>query len=138
MIYSKFELESIFSFKTVQYEDILRNTKNLNISKASQQSDIPTKILIENSEYFSFYFHKNINYCLEQSLFPHDLKLADVAPVYKKKFKASQDNYRSVSILSNIPKIYERCIYDQIQTYFDNILPKYHVDFVKVVIPNTV
>ena len=138
MIYSKFELESIFSFKTVQYEDILRKTKSLNVSKASQQSDIPTKILIENSEYFSFYFHKNINYCLEQSLFPHDLKLADVAPVYKKKFKASQDNYRSVSILSNIPKIYERCIYDQIQTYFDNILPKYHVDFVKVVIPNTV
>ena len=41
MINSKIEPESIFSFKTVQYEDILRKTKNLNVSKASQQSDIP-------------------------------------------------------------------------------------------------
>ena len=44
MINSKIEPESIFSFKTVQYEDVLRKTKNLKVSKASQQSDIPTKI----------------------------------------------------------------------------------------------
>ena len=65
MINSKIEPESIFSFTTVQYEDVLRKTKNLKVSKASQQSDIPTKILIKNSKYFSLYFHKNINYCLE-------------------------------------------------------------------------
>ena len=108
----------------------LKKTKNLNVSNASQESDIPTKILIENIEYFSF-VHKNINYCLEQSLFPHDLKLADVAPVYKKKSKASKGNYRPVSILSNISKVYERCIYDQIQTYFDKILSKYQCGFRK-------
>ena len=65
MINSKIEQEIIFSFITVQYDDVLKNSKNLNVSKASQQSDIPTRILIENSEYFSLYFHKNINYCLE-------------------------------------------------------------------------
>ena len=37
----KIELKSIFPFTPVQYEDILRKTKN--VSKASQQSDIPTK-----------------------------------------------------------------------------------------------
>ena len=68
---------------------------------------------------------------MEQSSFPHDLKLADVAPVYKKKSKASKDNYRPVSILSNISKVYERCIYDQIQTYFDKILSKYQCGFRK-------
>ena len=50
MINSKIEPESIFSFTTVQYDDVFRKIKNLNISKASQQSDIPTEILIENSE----------------------------------------------------------------------------------------
>ena len=44
MINSKIEPESIFSFKTVQYEDVLRKTKNLKVLKASQQSDIPTEI----------------------------------------------------------------------------------------------
>ena len=50
---------------------------------ASRQSDIPTKILIDNNKYFFYYFHENMNYCLKQSLlFPHDLKLARVVPVY--------------------------------------------------------
>ena len=51
------------------------------------------KILIKNSGYFSCYFPENVNYCLEKSLlFLHNLKLADVVPVYKKKSKDSKDN----------------------------------------------
>ena len=68
---------------------------------------------------------------MEQSLFPHDLKLADVASVYKKTPKAYKDNYRPVSILFNISEVYERCIYDQIQTYFDKIVSKYQCGFCK-------
>ena len=37
--------------------------------------------------------------------------------------------YRLVSILSNISKIYERCIYDQIQLFFDSLLSKYKCGF---------
>ena len=62
-------------------------------------------------------------------MFPPDLKLADVNPVYKKISKNSKDNYRSVSILSTISKIYERCLYDQIQVFFDSILSKYQCGF---------
>ena len=58
-------------------------------------------------------------------MFPPDLKLADVTPVYKNKSENSKDNYRSVSILSNISKIYERCLYDQIQVFFDSILCRF-------------
>ena len=36
MINSKIEPESIFSFTTVQYDDVLRKPKNLNFLKASQ------------------------------------------------------------------------------------------------------
>ena len=57
--------------------------------------------------------------------------VADVAPIYKNKSKASKDNYRPVRILFNKCKIYERCIYDQIQTCFDNILSKYQFGFDK-------
>ena len=57
------------------------------------------------------------------------MKLADVTPVYKKKSKNSKDNYRPVSILSNISKIYERCIYDQIQLFFVSLLSKYQCGF---------
>ena len=132
MIKSKIDSQSKFSFSPVEYEDVLKKVKNLNVSKASQQSDIPTKILINNCEYFARYFHENINYGFTKSFsFPGNLKLADVTPAYKKKSKTSKDNYRPVSILSNISKIYERCMYDQIQFYFDKILSKYQCGFRK-------
>ena len=34
-----------------------------------------------------------------------------------------------MSILSNISKIYDRCLYDQIQAFFDSILSKYQCGF---------
>ena len=62
-------------------------------------------------------------------MFPSDLKLTDVIPVCKKKSKISKDNYRPASILSNISKIYERCLHDQVQVFFDSVLSKYHCGF---------
>ena len=67
-------------------------------------------------------FHENINYCIDHSNLPSELKSADVTPAYKKKSKNSKDNYRPISILSNIFKIYERFLYDQIQNFFENSL----------------
>ena len=49
--------------------------------------------------------------------------------ILKNKSKNSKDNYRPVIILSNISKIYERCLYDQIQVFFDSILSKYQCVF---------
>ena len=107
----------------------MKIVNNLDTAKASQQSDIPTKILKQNSDYFAECFYENINRCISKSIFPSDLKLADETPVFKKKSKNSKDNYRPVSILSSISKIYERCIYDQIQLFFDSLLLKYQCGF---------
>ena len=107
----------------------MKTVNTLNTANASQQSDIPTKILKQNSDYFAEYFYENINQCIPKSIYPSDLKLADVTPVYKKKSKNPKDNYRPVNILSNISKIYERCIYDQIQLFFDSLLSKYQWRF---------
>ena len=68
---------------------------------------------------------------MENSIFSSDLKVANVTPAFKKKSKTSKDNYRPISILPNISKIYERCLYNQMQTYFDNLLSKYQCGFRK-------
>ena len=44
--------KSHFSFKNVQKEESLKELNNLNINKATQNTDIPTKIIKENSEIF--------------------------------------------------------------------------------------
>ena len=106
-----------------------KRVKTPDAAKASQQSDIPTKILKQNSDYSAEYFYENINQCTWKLIFSPDLKLADVTPVYKKKSRNSKDNSRPVHVLSNLSKIYERCIYDQIQLFFDSLLSEYQCGF---------
>ena len=40
-------------------------------------------------------------------------------PVHEKKSKFSKEKYRPISILPNISRVYERCLYDQITNFFE-------------------
>ena len=55
MIKNKRKADQYFSFGPVTYEDILKKTNNLDTAEASQQSDVPTKILKQNSDCFARY-----------------------------------------------------------------------------------
>lgn len=46
-----------------------------------------------------------------------------VAPAQKKGSQSKKGNYRSVGILYNSFKVFERCIYEKTSEYFQNILP---------------
>ena len=52
-------------------------------------------------------------------------------PVFKKDSRNDKRNYRPLSILSNISKIYERLLYNQLETYFESILSRYQCGFRK-------
>ena len=54
-------------FVPVTY-DILKKVKTLDTLEASQQSNIPTKILKQNSDYFAEYFLENINQCRKSNI----------------------------------------------------------------------
>ena len=90
MIKNKRKVDQCFSFGPVTDDHILKKTNNLDTAKASQKCDVPTKILKQNSDYFTRYLCGNINQCISKSMFPSDLKLADVTPVYKNKSKNSK------------------------------------------------
>ena len=100
----------------------MRVIQNLNAKKSCQTSDTPTEIIELNSDIFSNLIYKHFNYCIDKDEFPNDLKHADIVPIYKKNNKCGKENYRPVSILSNLSKIYEKLKYNQLYKYFDNIL----------------
>ena len=87
MIKNREKNDQIFSFGPVTYDDVLKILNTLDTAKASQQSDIPTKILKQDSDYFAEYFYKNINQCISKSIFPSDLNLADVTQSIKRSRK---------------------------------------------------
>ena len=72
VIKSRKKEEQTFTFSYVSYEEVLNEIRKLQTTETMQQNDISTKTLKENSEVFFRYFHKNINFCTENSNFPSD------------------------------------------------------------------
>ena len=119
----------VFTFNHITKEDVIKEINNLDASKASQEDDIPTKIIKENSDIFSNFICQSFNNMIDVCIFPTSLKLANITPVYKKGSKNSKENYRPVSILPNISNIYERCLFKPISNYFENIFSKFQCGF---------
>ena len=124
--------KSHFSFKNVKKEEILKELNNLNINNTTQNTDIPTKIIKENSDIFGDFIFSNLNCCINTSSYPSLLKRADITPDHKKDSKSVKNNYGPVSILSNISKSYERIMLKQMSEYFENsFFSKYQCGFTK-------
>ena len=59
VIKSRKKEEQSFTFSYVSYEEVLNEIRKLQTTKTTQQNDISTKTLKENSEVFPRYFHEN-------------------------------------------------------------------------------
>ena len=67
---------------------------------------------------------KNINNSIKFSLLPSCLQTADITPIYKKEKQHFKGNYRPISILPVPSKLYERSLFKQMTSFFENILLK--------------
>ena len=124
--------EQTFSFEHVTRDEIHREIVNLDHTKASQDNDIPTKIIKANSDIICEVIYNDYNYNLvDNGIFPDFLKTANVTPVFKKGSRTDKKNYRPVSILPNLSKIYERLIYKQLSKFSNNIMSKFQCGFRK-------
>ena len=59
------------------------------------------------------------------------MKLADITPIFKKGSKTLKSNYRPLSILPNLSKLFERPLFHQISKYFENLPSPYQCGFRK-------
>ena len=73
----------------------------------------------------------NFNNALSSSKYPEGLKYADITPIFKKDDKTDRANYRPISILPNLRKIYERFKQSQIDPFLNQIFSKYQCGFRK-------
>ena len=101
-------------------DEVIKVVKNLKHSKAVS-GDIPTKILKECQFTFDV-ITACINKAIETGNFPDSFKMANVTPVFKKENPLDKSNYRLVSIMPLISKVYERVIYNQLSDYSNNFL----------------
>ena len=115
----------------MEKKEILQEIVCLDASKVCQDTEVPTKIIKENANIFTDFIHPSINASINNGNFPSFLKLAKMIPIFKKDSKNSKDNYRPISILKNISKVYEIILFKQIGTYMDNFFSKFQCGFRK-------
>ena len=98
--------------------------KDFAISKASGPHSIPTKLLKISAPIIVPILTKLTNKSLNQGIFPRILKFANVCPIFKKGDFNKCENYRPISLLSNLGKILEKIMYTRIGSFFEecNIL----------------
>ena len=102
-------------FHDITEVDMLKVIENLDVSKSFLKDNIPPKIIMEkNKDIFTKVLTNDIRKCIENCTFPVNLKNADIIPLFKKFDWLSKDNYRPVSILPTLSKLYEKILYVQI------------------------
>ena len=110
-----------FNFCKIEEKDVKSFLSKMNPKKAVGFDRIPSKLLkIASSELFgplNYLIHCSIN----ASIFPKSLNYAEVATLFKSKDVFNKENYRPLSILPSLSKIYERMLYDQMFAFFENI-----------------
>ena len=130
-IRDKYKISECFKFTEVDQKEIEKEIKKLDVNKASQRSDIPTKIIKENIDIFGDFIGKSYNNTIKASQFYQNLKLADITRAHKKGKKDMKDNYRPVSILPNLSKMFEKLMFKEMPQFFDKIFSKYQCGFRK-------
>ena len=103
---------SVFDFQCVSASDIIQIFKGFDSKKTQGYDMVPMKLL---------QIAKMVNNSIIKGIFPGDLKFAEVSSLFKKKDALTKINYRPVSILIALSKIYEKAMSLQISEYFNNI-----------------
>ena len=93
---------------------------NLDLSKASG-SDCILVLVVKNCELeLSYILAKLFNKCLKESCFPDCWKVSSVVPVLRNVGERSTaKNYRPVSLLSVVSKVFEKLINDRIVDHLE-------------------
>ena len=113
-----------FTFSEISKEQIMKEIKNLNPRKATTSNSIPTSNIKDNADIAGNILHRIINEDITNSNFPDILKLAEISPLFKDNDKMNRKNYRPVSILPSISKIYEKCMHTQMSSFIEPYLYK--------------
>ena len=112
----KISQNDTFFFDIMDENDVKNKINGLK-EKSSSPDDIPAKILKTSCDIVSPYITEIYKISNRHTGFPNLLKEADVTPIHKKGERSQKENYRPVSILPTISKIFEKDMYEQIYSY---------------------
>ena len=124
--------KSIFVNPCTEYE-LRMIIGSLKSSKACGPNSISTNLLIEFSDLLINPLVSIINMSFKEGIFPSLNKQAIVCPIHKKEDIKRCENYRPISLLPNMSKIFERLMYIRLEDFLNSsdIMYKFQFGFRK-------
>ena len=101
-----------------EIESVLKSLKN---NKTFGPNSIPTVILKHFRKTISIPLTKLVNLSFNQDKFPSILKIAKVLAIFKKGDKLDADNYRPISLLSNLSKVIEKLMHKRLYYFLEKM-----------------
>jgi len=109
-----------FDFTPVTPSIMDKLLSKVDASSSPGYSGIPSSILKTCHLSLAPFFTQLFNDCVRAGLFPDEFKLAIVTPLFKNKGSPSElNNYRGISSLSPLAKVFEKIMAEQIKIYFE-------------------
>ena len=91
----------------------------LNKSKTTGLDKISGSLLRECADLISSPICNIFNQSVSQGVFPDDWKSARVTPLFKQGDRDDLNNYRPISVISVVAKVFESISYDQVYVYLE-------------------
>ena len=80
---------------------------------------IPNHVLKEFNKLFSIPISQIFNLSIEQGVFPQKMKIIIIVPIHKKDDTQDCNNYRPISLLPNISKLFEKLIKNRLSKFLE-------------------
>ena len=124
-------VESSFHFSRISVQEVLSALNQLNLRKSPGLDGISVKLLKDTSDVIAQPLANIFNLSLQTGIFPDDWKIAKISPVFKEGNKTDCGNYRPISVISVVAKLFEGLVYNQLRTFIsdNNILVKQQSGF---------
>ena len=120
-IKSSVETTQLFDFNFVSSDDISKIINSMDSAKKTSGAILMKIVKLANKKICKD-LANCINECIKQNKFPNKLKIADITLIFKKEDPLDKTNYRPISILATVSKIFERLLFNQLQRFSNKFL----------------
>lgn len=113
------ECTEIFKFSYVTPNIVLKTFRSLNIKKTEDLWGLSVKVLHSIIESIAPYLAEIFNRCIDAGIFPDIMKHSKIIPLFKSGTRTDSTNFRPISILPALSKVFEKLILNQLSSHFN-------------------
>ena len=114
-------VSSPFSLKPVSHGEVLKCIKSLRSDCSTGPDNIPARFIKLVADHLADPLTHIINNCIRNSYFPRSWKIARVSPIPKVNMPVRNDEFRPISILPVLSKVFEKLVATQMSEFAEEM-----------------